>query len=332
MIEAKVICDSIGEHSPRLFTVRATNPKFIHQETLRHRTIYIEDMLRGDYDFSLSVSSARAIPFPKLLAEVSNPNTMAKPSKWTSEQKGMSGGDELSPEVQRKAEGLWENAAMIAGDHANMMAKLGVHKSIVNRIIEPYFHVHALYTATEPGWMNFFGLRLDKAADDTIKALAEACWICWNESQPKLLKPGEWHLPFVETLQATHPSDEQFFLSGHHEEDPNINDRMNLEIARKVSTSRCARLSYTSFETGKRSTIEEDLKLYDRLINSRPIHASPAEHQATPDECDIYMGKSGQYDDVRWRRSHEAGNLGPGWRQYRKMLPAESIAPLPEGY
>lgn len=35
MIEAKVICDSIGEHSPRLLTLRVIAPKFIHQETLR---------------------------------------------------------------------------------------------------------------------------------------------------------------------------------------------------------------------------------------------------------------------------------------------------------
>jgi hypothetical protein len=29
---------------------------------------------------------------------------------------------------------------------------------------------------------------------------------------------------------------------------------------------------------------------------------------------------------------HLSGNLAPGWRQARKMLPAEAVADLPEGY
>jgi len=99
------------------------------------------------------------------------------------------------------------------------------------------------------------------------------------------------------------------------------------EICRRVSVARCARVSYESFETGKRSTVEENLRLYDRLLGAQPMHASPAEHQATPDEkYGVEYRESGQ-----WHNSKEHGNF-IGWRQYRKMLSGESCAPLPEGF
>jgi hypothetical protein len=328
MIEAKVIADSIGEQSPRLLTIRATNPKFIHQETLRHRLIYIEDQLRGDFDFSFSVSSSRAIPFTKMLAEARDPGQRARPVKWGAEQRGMSMGDELTDDeiitldngevVGRLtyAKRTWDRLALMCAVGAEELARVGAHKSIVNRVIENYIHVHCLMTATAPGWLNFFGLRLDKAADPTVRALAEACWVCWNEHEPELLPPGYWHLPFISREDEVSP--EYGGPSG------------GLELFKKVSVARCARLSYTSFETGKRSTIEEDLALYERLITSRPIHASPAEHQATPDNYEELFGDDVGYSG--WQHLHEAGNLGPGWRQYRKTLPDEAVADLPEEY
>ena len=90
----------------------------------------------------------------------------------------------------------------------------------------------------------------------------------------------------------------------------------------KVSVARCARVSYKSFETGKMSTPAEDLALYDKLLAQQPIHASPAEHQATPCGYDITMG---------YTHADQMGNF-TGWRQYRKMLPGEACAPLPAEY
>lgn len=309
MIEAEAITDSIGEFSPRLLTIKSTSPKFTHQETLRHRLIYIEDALRGDPDFSFSVSSARAIPFPTLLKEVTSKETMARHVAWFAEKKGMSPGDELPADVSAECDFIWEQAAEHAAYWAQLLADKGVHKSQVNRIIEPYMHVHVLMTATEPGWMNFFGLRLDKAADPTLRELAKACWRVWNESKPKMLQPGRWHLPFIPPEQVAYGDSEWF------------------EAAIKSSVARCARLSYLSFETGRLSTMQEDLRLYDKLIGSSPIHASPAEHQATP--CDrTFDADLGWF----WDQPGKGGNLGPGWVQYRKLLPGENLAPLPAEY
>jgi thymidylate synthase ThyX len=220
----------------------------------------------------------------------------------------------------------WREAALRAVYAAENLQRAGVHKSIVNRILEPFLHVNVLVTGTTPGWMNFFGLRLDKTAQPEMRVLAEEMWKIWNESQPKKLEPGQWHLPFID--EAIH-----YDIAEAHNL---IQDDQIVQTMIKISVARCARLSYLSFETRKRSTIEEDLKLYDRLVGSSPIHASPAEHQATPDTWFEYERSSlGEYYRNKlshWEWPMQSGNLGRGWRQYRKMLPNESIAQLPQEY
>ena len=65
------------------------------------------------------------------------------------------------------------------------------------------------------------------------------------------------------------------------------------------------------------------------LVGSTPLHASPAEHQATPDHYVVQArGKTTFIADGRPREyasAHLAGNLGPGWIQYRKTLPGEYV-------
>jgi hypothetical protein len=279
MIFAEVITDSIAAASPRLTTFLIRYPKFIHAEHCRHRSM------------SLCVSSSRAVPVSKNLEEARSDELRARPVHWGAEQRGMQSGAEImTPDAAAK---IWRAAALRAADAAEALHALGIHKSIANRLIEPFLHVNVLVTSCEPGMLNFFGLRLDKGAQPEIRALAEAMWQAWQASTPQRLEPGQWHLPFV-------------------------TDDIDTALALKVSTARCARLSYSSFETGKQSTIEEDLALYGRLVGAQPAHASPAEHQAqvAPDGGNPELG----------------GNLGAGWIQHRKLLAGEAVAPLPEGY
>ena len=220
------------------------------------------------------------------------------------------------------AKELWRRAASDAADHAEEMMRIGVHKQIVNRLLEPFSHINVVATATE--WDNFFGLRLHRDAQPEMRALAIAMWEAYKASEPKLLKPGEWHLPFISDSDAG--AIIQSVVDAEWPEDT-IDDRA-LEICRKVSVARCARVSYESFESGRRSTVEEDLLLHDRLLGSQPLHASPAEHQATPDTVGIP-----EYADLTppWMNRRGHGYL-VGWRQYRKMLMGEAVAPIPEEF
>lgn len=339
MIETRAICDSVNPQGSRLLTMFWRYPKFLHQESLRHRTLYIHDCLY-DPDFSFSVSSARAIPFSKLIEEVETDSLRAAPLFWGAEQKGMSPGDELDPNAKYVAQLWWRRAAMDAAKNARAMAKAqGIldalpyeipHKSIVNRIIEPYIHVNCLTTGTDRGWMNFFGLRLDKHADPTLQILAQEAWKVWNESTPTKLEPGEWHIPYIddETQEELHHiAIRKFPGSIDNKEAIDDSSEWIMDSYKKISAARCARLSYLSFTTNKRSTIQEDLELYSKLVGGEIIHASPLEHQATPDEIwDIPA------ENILWKHPEQSGNLGPGWRQYRKFLTNESIAPLPKEF
>jgi len=311
MIEAKVICDSITEYSPRLTTLQLRYPRFIHPELMTHRA------------FSRNASSSRAVPVRKNLEEVRNPDLKAGPVWWGKEQKGMQSGEELDPETKQDTEFWWDEAAINAVAVAEKLMSLNAHKSIVNRLLEPFLHINVVLTSCEPGLMNFFGLRLDRGTQPEMRILAEEMWKEWNDSEPRKLKPGEWHLPWIE--------DEDWIIM---QNTVGMNPYC-IEYLRRVSAARCARVSYLSFETQKRSTIEEDLRLYDRLVGSRPMHLSPCEHQATPDTKMSWeiklIGGLPIVQTGYWNHPEEHGNFS-GWRQFRKMIPGEAIAPLPPEY
>lgn len=326
MIEAKVLCDSVGEYSPRLTSFLVVFPAFVEQELLRHRA------------FSFSSSSSRAVPVSKMLAEVRSDALRAAPVWWGREQKGMSAGDELgdwepgSPSLDRlsyvtalsAAQAKWAGAARLAAMCAEEMQSLGAHKSIVNRVLAPFIHRRVVITTCEPGLMNFFGLRLDRYAQAEIRVLAEQMWRAWNDSEPKKLRKGEWHLPFVSIDEYHQALYDHRYLGRDNDECwdyEGANDQ-----CRKASSAYCARTSFLSFMTGKRATLEENLRLYDKLVDSAPMHLSPLEHQATPDK-----NVGNEVDGDIWSHPELHGNL-PGWIQNRKTIPGEAVAPLPEAY
>jgi len=300
---AQVVCDSITPYGPntRLTSMYVVFPKMILGERNRHR------------GFSLSDRSSRAVPPEKLIAEVREYPAM--PAKFRRRSKGMGGGEELSHSELVRSEAQWRQAAFQAADMAELMA-LDLSKEITNRPLDPYIRMHSLMTATRDVWLNFFGLRLDAAADPTIQVLAQRSFEVYKASTPKLLQSDEWHLPFIEHQEGPHGSQPEF---------------TNIELAKKVSAARCAHLSYNDLETGKRMTVERALAIYDKLVGSQPIHASPLEHQATPDRYEFDTPNLIGTGPEGWQFPHQHGNLH-GWRQFRKMISGEAVAPFPEGY
>lgn len=287
MIKATVIADSVSREGKRLTTFEITCHRFILAEINTHR------MLSRNY------RSSRAVPAAKLIEEVrTNP---AMPVFWGKNQTGMSAREELTGDLLSTAQHSWRDAASDAAGHAGWLARHGLHKQIANRVLEPFLWVHGVITATE--WDNFFGLRLHEDAQPEFRVLAEEMWHARKASTPKILHPGEWHLPYFNWAERGEQISE-------------------IEEAIKQSVARCARVSYKPFDADRPSTLSEDLALYDKLLGAQPLHASPAEHQATPSYQDGFG---------TWHKTHEWGNL-IGWRQWRKMLEGENCAPLPEKY
>lgn len=267
MIEAKVIADSVSYTGKRITTMQLKYPRFIHAEFMTHRTM------------SRNASSSRAIPVARMLEMIKEEPAM--PVHWGKNIPGMQANEEV--ENIEGMKGLWIEAARQACSIAKVMTDSGLHKQVANRILEPFQHIHVVMTATE--WDNFFLLRNHKDAQPEIQVLASSMQVAMDMSRPETLMLGEWHLPYV--------SKEEIVEQKH---------RGTFNNLQKMSAARCARVSYMKHD-GQRPTLEEDIKLYERLVISEPPHMSPIEHQATP------------ADDI----NYWSGNFS-GWIQYRKQF------------
>lgn len=278
---AKIICDSISEQGHRLVTMEVVMHRFILAEMNTHRA------------FSRNSASSRAIPYQKIRNRIME--SPAYPVHWGSEQKGMASGDELQEAYLVGSKRQWDYAMDDAITHADIIHEFGLHKSLLNRLLEPFMWHTAIISATE--WDNFFWQRCDPAAQPEMKRVADAMQIAYFSSTPKLLGHGEWHLPYIS-----------------QEDWDKINDLDSndapIELAKQTSVARCARVSYLT-QDGKRD-VQEDLSLYLRLKGSG--HWSPFEHVATP-----VVTSASPYDHGM------TGNF-VGWRQFRKTFLGENRA------
>ncbi len=275
-ISAKMIADSISPNNIRISTLQLRYPKFIHGELMTHRV------------FSRNASSSRAIPVKRLIEDIKLDTAM--PVFWGSNKPGMQAGEQLNEKDRDWVRNEWKALRDDAIESAEQMIEKGLHKQIANRVLEPWCHINVVVTSTE--WTNFYGLRRHPDTQPEMKALADTMWVAMQESKPTLREPGNWHLPYVN-------NEPTYFEDG-------ILNALSLEPYIKCSVARCARVSYMTHEM-KVPTIENDLKLYDMLMGSHPVHASPAEHQATPsNDEELY------------------GNF-KGWTQFRKTVPNENI-------
>lgn len=305
-ISAKIIADSVSPQGHRLTTFQLRYPRFIHAEFMTHR------------QFSRNASSSRAIPVKKMIEDIRRDPAM--PIYWGSNKPGMQAGEEISGTELEVAKGNWLASLNEVIQRVQVMTDTcGLHKQIANRMLEPWAHINVVVTATS--WSNFFALRAHSDAQPEIKALAEAMQAAMADSVPQLLQPGEWHLPYVSKVDYQQAVNHLRNVQGIAPLEERVWDLM-----KKVSVARCARVSYRTHD-GRFTTVEEDVALYEKLVVSQPLHASPAEHQATPDEYD-----EREYPGVMEPMNlHQHGNF-TGWRQLRKMLANEYVeTPLYKG-
>ncbi len=149
-------------------------------------------------------------------------------------------------------------------------SKLDLINAVHESELEKYGELDTL------GW-----LQLNKGkAEIHLMELAECMWDAINESTPKELKPGQWHIPFGDNISMS--------ILDQHEianKFPDIKSKEDLKI--RIATARCARVSYTVVgEEGKEPNYENDIKLHDRLAASS--HWSPFEHCAKVPTEDEY--------------------------------------------
>lgn len=304
MIDAKIVADSMDNRGNRLTTFVLRFPRIVLAEFNTHRML------------SKNSASSRAIPFEKMLKMVEeNPFI---PIKWMKEHKGMQGTEYFTDlEVEEK---LLLSNWLLARDNAVKMAtnlsNQGLTKQVVNRLLEPFMWHTVIVTGSD--WQNFFALRAHPAAEIHIAALAEMMLNAYNESTPKLLKYGEWHIPFGDNIDfdrlqpiiAKDANMSPVFIT------PNTPKTNFYKV--KIATARCARVSYLNFE-GK-DDYEADLKLFEMLSGSG--HWSPFEH------CAKIMTDDEYFNDDRGigmsdKNAGWCGNFR-GFKQLRKTFDGEN--------
>lgn len=201
--------------------------------------------------FSRNAMSSRAVPVAKMIDQVRTQPAM--PTHWGANEPGMQANDELGLADQAVAKNLWLMAAKDAALRATEMNALGLHKQVVNRILEPFQWMRTVVTSTE--WENFFDLRCHPAAEPNMRALAECMRDALAMSVPI---ERDWHTPFFDDIEYVN-------ISG------------DMTKACMISAARCARVSYLNHD-GTTPNYEKDLALADTLKTSH--HASPFEHVA----------------------------------------------------
>ena len=209
------------------------------------------------------------------------------PVWWGKNQAGMQAWDELGERGKEQAQHEWLEARDSAVRHARSLHTLGVHKQIVNRILEPWMWITVLVSATDFG--NWFHLRCHKDAQPEIKRAADMMHVLrfgiegeMNATQPIYVGLG-FHCP----------------LTGF----PGDEDLCEEDLC-KVSVGRCARVSYLTHD-GKRDP-KADIDLCARLAAAG--HWSPFEHVAQAMGPMDFNTPSGNFR---------------GWSQYRKQFIGE---------
>lgn len=160
-------------------------------------------------------------------------------------------------------------------------------------------------------------LRSNKGtAEIHIMAVAEAIYDAIRESAPTFLYPGDWHIVYRNKIDGNKIDDAigrkgEVFADGEY-------NRLYQEMLLKVSTGMGARTSYTTVGDEKEVSYTTLAGIHDKMLISKPFHASPFEH-------DAQVMTEGEYNVDAMGFTLSAINEGKsrnfkGFKQYREIL------------
>jgi len=277
-IKAEIVADSVNDLGDRITTFVLVYPRFIHSEIMTHRS------------FSRNAASSRAIPLKTFVDRILEDT--ASPIRFSKNKKGMQANEYLTPEGEARSKIIWKNARDHMIECARQLADIGVHKQHCNRLLEPFIHMKMIVTATD--FDNFFALRDHPDAQPELAELARCMKKKLDASGPVLrTEYNDMHLPFI---------------SEEERESGDMGDNKFLSSMIVKSVARCARVSYDKVEGGE-SDIQNDLRIFLQLGQSKPIHASPFEHVAIPESQPGFKSRNFK-----------------GWTQFRQVVEEASDA------
>lgn len=327
---AKVIAHSKAPNGEELITMEIELHRFILPEFNTHRC------------FSRNLQSSRAIPVEKMIEQVRT--SPALPVHWGKNQRGMVAEEEFANKDAEHISNRWVLVASKVADEAEYLSELGVHKQVVNRLLEPFMKTKGVVTATKEGFESFFKLRSHKDAQPEIKSLSDKMKEALSKSVPNKLGYGDYHLPYIsgvpynkQGIERIEKTLDEILRNNLHLNEAELNTlikvsledsitnvstkdnlkmrNLSLEDAVKISSSCCAQVSYRSLD----DSLEKALKIYDMLnlpengiYPEDPPHFSPTEHVAKivdDYEHESFMGGNFSTSTFwQYRKALEIGN------------------------
>ena len=219
---------------------------------------------------------------------------------------------------------------------------VGLTKQLCNRLLEPFMWTTMLITGSREGWDNFFKLRnpvyeteigvfkskrdaLISYAEGGVMAnlpttdlewlqinkgqaeihmmmLSEKIYDAVNESTPKQLIAGEWHIPFedkIDTIKIDLKHDDGGW------------DFQSAKV--KISTAMAAHTSYTTVGNEPVKSYEKWIELHDKLIAYNPPHSSPMEHCAKAMSDEEYKQFWKSNGKVNYKDKQDLIRIEGGW-------------------
>lgn len=264
-IKAEIVAHSRNiETGDELITYRLTYPRIILAQLNTYKQI------------TKITASSRAQPFNKVVEVIENDPFI--PMAYQKAHKGMQGTEYFMDEEEIRERDLeWLTARDKAVEQAKKLNDLGVTKQICNRILEPWMWVTQLVTGTREAYEHLFNQRCPEYEVNGVKGrskkemglnltdeewllsnkghaeihfmdLAEKMYDALRDSEPKELKPGELHVPYLDT--------------------PLMTPDLSPEDVIKYSCGLTAHTSYTTIGDGTKMTIEKARGLFNHCLEN----------------------------------------------------------------
>lgn len=289
---ARIIAHSCWDDDDSVFGMYTFELEF-------HRYVLAE--FNTHRNINKNTSSSRAIPIDKRIELVKRQNVV--PLHWGANQRGMQADKEIDDKIQAGV--YWRQARLNAIQSAENLARLGVHKQVVNRLLEPFSSVKMVATAQAYVWNDFLRLRMHEDAQPEIRMLAEEIHKAMSLSIPLGLSLGDWHMPY--------------YKSGVYRKGSGD----SLEDAIYTSVSSCAQVSYRNTDM----TLEKAKRIFNRLnispYSKEPMHGSPCEHQGVL----CHYTQNEKYPPLVYH-----GTFNQPYLQLRKLLERKPISEISKDF
>ncbi len=244
---ARVIADSTNALTgDRLVTVEVTMHRWAMADLALHREVRITVQPLLDQSVAENIT----------LAEDND----VSPSYWPSNTVSAACSPPLHVSKAGHARQIWDYARRRAIESAHAMVDVGVHRSVINRLLEPFLPQTLVVSSSS--WDSFIDRRskVTYQTDPLVRAelteAAAAIRKAIRESKSETLTLGQWHLPYLRDHELkTLPNDQ----------------------AHMISVVRCD-LGSPDEET---FNLQHEMDHYQRLITTIRID-DPAHHVCTP--------------------------------------------------